>query len=165
MLKSETEIHFRWIKLLSCLASRHGGLKIQFMIYQKKKKMKKKSVADTEYPKVILKYRKLPLKFDMQWYTRREDTILSPGNQLWKREDIILSPGNQLWKVLSKAISKYFWFCGSLFLVKRNSRINVVDSNESNVRFGNVTCRGIFLMKKIEGKNKRIDENNKKRYT
>lgn len=84
----------------------------------------------------------------MQWYARRQDIILSPGNSIF----------NQLWKVLSKAISKYFWLCESLILVKRNSRINVVDSKESNIRFGNVTCRGISLMKKIEGKNKRKDE-------
>ena len=49
--------------------------------------------------------------------------------------------------------------------MKRNSRINVVDSKESNVRFDNATCHGISLMTKIEEKNKKKDENNKERYT
>ena len=120
-----------------------------------KKKKEKKSVSYTEYPKIILKYRKLPLKLDMQWHTRRKDIILSPVNSTFK----------QLWKVLSKAISKNFWFCESLFLVKRNSRINVVDSKESNVRFGNVTCRGISLMRENRRKKQKENENSKKGYT
>ena len=68
-------------------------------------------------------------------------------------------------KSFQKQFLNIFLLRESLFLVKRNSRINVVESKESNVRFGNATCRAISLMKKIEGKEKRKDENNKERYT
>ena len=117
------------------------------LIKTKTKTKKNEEKCRLSYPRIILKYRKLPLKLDMQDILG--ERTLFPS---------IIVRETQFSISFEKSFQKQFLnifdcvnFC---FLVKRNSRIDIVDSKKSNARLGNVTRRGISLMKKIEGKKK-----------